>query len=163
MIIICDNSPLSGLLAINQLNLLKKIYGEITIPQAVFDEILFLTTNNIDISPILNAEWIKIKKVNFELFSHINFPPKIHAGEKEAMLLALELKADWLLIDEHEGRKIAKNLEINIIGLLGILIKAKQENYILSLRGLLEELEEKSNFRLSESLKLKAFQLVGEV
>ncbi len=158
-----DNSPLSGLISIGELDLLQKIYGKVIIPKAVFEEILLLQNNGLDISSFLNAEWISIEYVNFELFIHINFPPKIHAGEKEAMLLFLQLNADWLVIDEHEGRKIATSLGINIVGLLGILIKAKQENYITSLKDFLERLEKKSNFRLSEKLKIQALTIVDEI
>lgn len=162
MIIVCDNSPLSGLIAIGELDLLQKIYGKIIIPKAVFEEILLLQSNALDINCFLDADWISVECVNFELFTDIKFPPKIHSGEKEAMLLFLQLNANWLIIDEHEGRKIATSLGINIVGLLGILIKAKQENYIKSLKDILERLEKKSNFRLSEKLKIQALMIVNE-
>lgn len=47
-------------------------------------------------------------------------------GEAEAILLSIELKADWTLLDEREGRKVAKSLRLKVTGILGILLKAKQ-------------------------------------
>lgn len=160
MIVVCDNSPLSALLAVGELDLLRTIYGEVYVPEAVMQEIRALSEKGIDISPILQAEWIKVCPVSAQ--SHIIFAPKFHAGEIEAMLLALELRADWLIIDEHEGRKMATSLGIKIVGLLGILIRAKQEGLIPSLRVMLDNLHHHSNFRLSQPLREKALTLVGE-
>lgn len=161
MIIICDNSPLSALLAVGKLDLLMEIYGVVHIPEAVLEEINVLEKQGIDISTITQASWIQVHQVTQDF--GIVFPPKFHRGEIEAMLLALELKADWLIIDEHEGRKMATSLGINIVGLLGILIRAKQDGFIASLRDILDSLHTYSNFRLSKALVEKALQIVGEV
>ena len=160
MIIICDNSPLSALLAVGELDLLSKIYGEVIIPEAVFIEIKALENKGIDIQPILDATWIKVYKVSSK--ENLVFPPKFHAGEIEAMLLALELNADLLIIDEHEGRKMAASLGIKIVGLLGILIRAKKDGFITSLNDILTKLQNRSNFRLSSSLIKQALEIVGE-
>jgi uncharacterized protein len=159
MIVICDNSPISALLAIGELDLLQKIYGQVCIPRAVLQELEALADKGTNIASILEADWIKVYEVSP---ANVSFPAKFHAGEIEAMLLALELKADWLIIDEHEGRKMALSLGIKIVGLLGVLIRAKQDGLITSLRDFLDKLQTHSKFRLSEAIKQKAIEIVGE-
>jgi predicted nucleic acid-binding protein len=81
-------------------------------------------------------------------------------GESEAIALAYEL-GFRLVVDDKQARNIAKRLDIEIIGTVGILVKAKQLGLIDQLLTILEALENKG-FYLSQSLKTEALILVGE-
>ena len=72
-------------------------------------------------------------------------------GEASAITLALETSNSILLIDEKKGRKIAKNNGLQIIGSLGVILLAKQNNKITSVKSILG-LIQKTNFRISESI-----------
>ncbi|MCU0448028.1 MAG: hypothetical protein MUE85_24265, partial [Microscillaceae bacterium] len=108
MIVISDNSPLSAFLAINRLDILKSMYEKIIIPKAVYQELENLKLRGVDISPIQNAERIEIQMA----IPMPNVLPSgvLDAGETEAIWLAKQLNADWLIIDENKGRKVALQL-----------------------------------------------------
>ncbi|WP_416864750.1 MAG: DUF3368 domain-containing protein [Imperialibacter sp.] len=77
-------------------------------------------------------------------------------------MLALEEKADYLLVDEKKGRDIAKKEGLNIIGLLGILVQAKTVGLIPLLKPEIEILTSKIEFRLHQRLIQAALAAVGE-
>ena len=73
-------------------------------------------------------------------------------GEAEAIALALQQKAEWTLLDEREGRKVAKALGLRVTGVLGILARAWQHGQLPSLKEAIVELREEAGFRISEEL-----------
>lgn len=161
MIVVSDTSCISNLLLINHLDLLHKIYKDIYIPPAVYQEILNLEKDGNDLDYFKSREWVFVEK-NFEKKISL-FPPKyIDKGEAEAIDLAIHCKADRLLIDERKGTFLAKELGITTIGLLGILIIAKQNNLISSVKILLDQLIE-NNFWLSDRLYVQALKSANEL
>ncbi|MFK7932152.1 MAG: hypothetical protein AB8G22_01500 [Saprospiraceae bacterium] len=104
MIIISDTSPISNLLQINHLWLLKELYQEIIIPPAVQRELYAIAIQEEKIGVL---DWIKVvaptnQKLILELTADLDL------GESESIALALEFKADYLIIDEYLGRTIAQ-------------------------------------------------------
>ena len=83
-------------------------------------------------------------------------------GEAEAITLASEINADLILIDERDARRIAKNLDLKVLGTIGILIWAKQTGKIPSLKKVLSELIDNAGFRVSKSVYIKALKAVNE-
>lgn len=73
-------------------------------------------------------------------------------GEAEAIALAIELNADWMLLDEREGRKVAKSLGLKVTEILGILLRAKQLGEIESLQLVIDDLINKAGFRIAPEL-----------
>jgi predicted nucleic acid-binding protein len=83
-------------------------------------------------------------------------------GEAEAIVLANELHADWILMDETRGRNIAKLHGLHIVGLLGILLLAKEKGFVSVIKPLLDDLINKAKFRVSEDLYQKIIFNAGE-
>jgi hypothetical protein len=161
MIIVSDTSPLSNLFIIQQLQLLEKLYGKVIIPGAVMNELLQLEKRRIDLSSIKNAKWIEVIDVSDRpLVDELS--QDLDVGEAEAIVLAEMLHADWLLMDETKGRSIAKTQGLHIVGLLGVLLLAKEKGHILSVKELLNDLINKAKFRVGEELYNRIIEMSGE-
>ena len=137
--VIVNSTPIILLSNINQLELLKQIYGEITIPQAVYDEV----TEKTD-SACQNLKnhfaWIKIETIKNPLQKKM-YQAKLHDGEVEVMILAQEEpKADLVILDDNTAKKTARFLELTVTGTLGILVKAKQLKLIEKIKPLMDAL-----------------------
>lgn len=117
MIIVCDTSPLNYLILIGHVDALAELFGAIIVPEAVHRELC---------SPSAPAEgrtwslhppaWMHIRQV---IEPHAG--PGLDEGEAEAIALALELKADLLLMDDRRGRGAAARLGLQVVGLIGVL------------------------------------------
>ncbi|NJM99560.1 MAG: DUF3368 domain-containing protein [Phormidesmis sp. RL_2_1] len=151
MIIISDTSPISNLLLIGQLSLLKALYGQLIIPDAVFREIKALETFGIDVSGVQTADWIEVRAVCDQMLVD-KLVMEVDRGEAEAIALAIELNAERLLIDERIGRRVAQRYELKITGLLGVLVSAKQNKLIDELKPILDQLIQKAKFRVHADL-----------
>ncbi len=160
MIVVSDTSSISNLLLIDQLDLLQKIYTNIYIPPAVNDEILMLEKEGQDLSYFKSRKWIFVES-NFTKNISLSPPKYIDKGEAQAIDLAIHIKADRLLIDERKGTILANELGITTIGLLGILIISKQNNFILSVKILLDKLI-KNNFWVSKNLYQQILKSANE-
>ncbi|MFN7338384.1 MAG: DUF3368 domain-containing protein, partial [bacterium] len=87
---------------------------------------------------------------------------KLDRGESEGIILALELGADILILDERKGRKVARYLGLNITGILGVLLEAKQKELIMNIKPIVDQLISKAEFRISETLYRKVLTIAGE-
>ncbi len=133
--VVSNTTPLIALADIGHLDLLQKLYGEILIPEAVLNEIKTEPAKTV----VNNCSWIKVKKIKKNDEKSL-FRAKLHAGEVEVMILADEMNADLLLMDDNAAKKTAKFLGMTVTGTLGILIRAKKEGYIPAVRPLLDAL-----------------------
>lgn len=161
MIIISDTSVISNLIQISRLQILSSLFGEIIIPTTVRLEILQLEEYGISLEQFRNASWIKTQDpvdINMER----GLRESLDAGEAAAITLAKELNADYLAIDERAGRRIAKSLGIKIIGLVGILIRAKEANLIENVRPILDQLITEANFYIGEKFYQQIIENLGE-
>lgn len=162
MIIISDTTALSNLLRINQLQLLPKLYGNIIIPETVFDELQTLESFNVSIKPINQASWIKIKYVtNRLMLSDLVNKNNLDLGEAEAIALSIELQANRLLIDEKKGRTIARQYNLSIVGTLGILLEAKTKGFLSNITKEMDKLL-KIGFWIHPTLYKKIQRLAKE-
>ena len=149
MIVVSDTSCISNLLSIGREELLPRLFGEVLIPPAVLRELLRFHDRVRCVAP---AEMGKMASLSQEL----------DLGEAEAICLALELKADRLLIDEAPGRAAALREGIPIIGLVGVLVTAKRIGLLSAISPILQQLENDAGFYLSASLKENVLLAVGE-
>jgi uncharacterized protein len=121
-----NTSPLLNLAIIGRLDLLKEQFETIFIPPGVGEELRIesdLPGSRV-IGEAIDAGWIQIEKVN-DMASVKLLRRELDKGEAEAIALALQKKAEWALLDEKEGRRVAKMLGLRITGVLGILLRAR--------------------------------------
>ena len=128
MIVVSDTTPLISLLKINRLDLLQKLFGDVLIPQAVFDELTADERFDLEASQIRQKKFISVKSVNVpESVSVLKRATGLDQGESEAIVLTDELEADLLLMDEAKGRNVSVQMGISIMGTIGILMAAYEE------------------------------------
>ena len=161
MIIVSNTSPISNLIIIGEIYLLQQIYPKVLIPPAVHSELTRLPTLQPTMISLLDAGWLEIQApTNPQLLYTLN--QTLDPGEAEAIALAVELRADRLLIDERLGRNVAASYGLKLRGLLGILISAKQQGLIPVLKPILDRLINQAGFRVSQALYDRTLQEVGE-
>jgi predicted nucleic acid-binding protein len=158
MIVICDSSPIVALAILNQLDLLDRLFEKVVVPFRVFKELI--VSNKLESKNI--AAWAKDKVVETkDKRLMLAFNMILDAGESEAISLYWEKKADFLLIDEKKGRKIAIYNGIKVIGTLGVLLLSKQKGFLTAIKPSLDLLQQ-SNIRISDELYKKALTLAKE-
>ena len=155
--VISNTTPIISLLKINKLQLLKDLYGKITIPYAVFEEIEF-GRNKLFYQDLSLINWIEIKKVSNVSKKYIF---DLDAGEAEVLILAKEENADLVILDEIAGRRYAKQLELKLTGTIGVLLKAKEKGFVNSVAELFDELTKKGSW-FHPKLISKALKLANE-
>jgi predicted nucleic acid-binding protein len=127
MLLIADTSPLISLILIKKFDVLEAVFPNYIIPAAVWNELM----KHNEIRAFEKELTILSKKVR----TIKNYFPLsgIDKGETEAIILYKELKADFLLIDDKRARQTAEAMDINCIGALAVLYKAKQKKLIKEL------------------------------
>lgn len=153
MIVVSDTTAITSLLQINRCDLLPRLYGEVFIPTAVRDE---LVATHAKLPEFLRVRSVRQPAEVQRLRSELDL------GEAEAIILAKELAADLLLIDETEGRRVAVSEGVNIIGLLGMLVQSKRMGFLGSVREATSELESTAGFRVADEVKAIIFRAAGE-
>jgi len=150
MIIVSDTSPIINLAAIGHLQLLPDLFAEVIIPKAVYHEITILGAGEPGAQEIMNASWVKVVAT-----SQVLLPKLFHEldpGEAEAIALALDLHADYILMDEATGRNIALSYNLQPLGVLGILLRAKQKQLVSLVCPLMDRLQSEANFFIDRNL-----------
>ena len=151
MIVVSDASALINLARISKLELLRDLYTDLIVPEAVWQEVVIEGVGYAGADEIKNASWIKKYAVaNRQLVQALR--QDLDAGEAEAIALALEVKADLLLMDERLGRETARFLGLRYIGLIGVLIEAKHRGRIKAIKSYLDELRNVAFFRIKNEL-----------
>lgn len=153
MPVVSNTSPILNLAIVDQLDLLRQQFGEILIPNPVLDELKIgeERPGSQAIREAIASGWIQTQKVSNEPLAQL-LKQTLDRGEAEAIALALKMKAEWILLDEREGRKVAKSLGLEVAGILGILLRAKQLGEIESLQAIIDDLINKAGFRIAPEL-----------
>ncbi len=150
MIVVADTSPINYLLLIQEIDILPKMYGRVVIPRAVHEELLR------PVAPEIVRAWISGAPAWLEIRIPNNVPDsslaKLDPGERDAIMLATELRADQLIVDDREGRKQAEERHIPVIGTLGVLEEAATLG-LLDLRVAVERLQTTSFYVAPEVLR----------
>lgn len=162
--VICDSSSLIHLSAIGRLGLLKDFHGALTIPQAVWREVVQQGLGRSGVKEVESAireGWIEIREASNEPLL-TSLKQDLDNGEAEVIALAIEHQAELVLLDETEARRIAELFNLKKTGAIGILIRAKLEGKIQDLRTELDRLRTVGGFWIEEGLYQAVLQSVGE-
>ncbi|VXD17386.1 Similar to tr/Q55985/Q55985 [Planktothrix serta PCC 8927] len=161
MIIVSDTTPISELAKVELLDLLPQIFGKVVIPQGVFDELQ--TGQHPAASLVQNLAWLEVVTVNNQQgVEELQKSFNLDLGESEAIVLAEEIGASQLLIDEKAARKVAIARKLPLIGTVGILVLAKRRGLLGSVKDVLNQMQVKGT-RISERLYGQVLTLAGEM
>jgi uncharacterized protein len=158
--VICNATPLINFAAIARLDILPAIFERIIIPQAVYDE---TTGSGFPGTPFvlqaIASGWLQVRPV--ATIAPI-IPVELDDGEREAIALAIEIAERGILLDEREARQIAQRLGLQVMGTLGILLLAKNNQTIPQVRPILDNMMNVAQYWVSAALYAQVLQLAGE-
>ena len=147
--IIADSSCLILLEKIEELELLKKLFGKVIITSIIAEEFG---------NPL--PEWISIKNAENKNYQNI-LELSVDRGEASAIALAVEQSDCLLILDDQKARKLAAELKLKYAGTISLLVEAKLKGYVTSVRPLIDKIR-KTNFRLTPELEKKIIKSAGE-
>ena len=153
MLVVSDTSPISSLTQIGRAELLRDLFGVVCVPPAVLAELQRFhddIPDFLEVRPIADQARVKSLLTTLDL------------GEAEAIVLAAECQADYLLMDERRGRQVATREGVPIIGLLGVLLLAKQQHHILTVKDCVADLQSKAGFYVTEELLKRILEAARE-
>ncbi|MEA3359723.1 MAG: DUF3368 domain-containing protein [Thermodesulfobacteriota bacterium] len=149
-IIVSNSTPLINFATISELDLLRKLFNHVYVPQAVWQEVVIRGWRESAIL-IERTEWISKTSITQQrLCDSLN--KELDSGEAEAIVLAIELNADLILLDESEARNFAESQGLRYMGSIGCLTLAKSLGLIARVKPLLDKMIDKSRFWVSKDL-----------
>ncbi len=160
--VVSNTSPIINLAAIGELDLLRELYGTLTIPDAVYDEIVVRGRGQPGADEVQQFSWFVRQSVSNRALVVQLKGSGLDVGEAEAIVMAVEANAPLLLMDEKLGRAAAMRVGIRVIGLLGVLIEAKSRGHIAAVRPLLDALRAGPGFYIAPALYSQVLQQAGE-
>jgi len=168
-VVVSDTSVITNLAVIGLLGLLYDFYGTqhraLYVPLTVYREMRSRSKRNIGRPSIVTAAWIVPLPVGNtrRVRSLLRTYKKLDRGEAEAIILADEISSELLLMDESLGRTIATSFGLRVAGIIAVLIRAKHEGRIATVRPFLDALRgEPARFRIAQSLYEKVLRDLGE-
>jgi uncharacterized protein len=161
--VVSDTSVLHYLTVTGQFHCLPKLFGQVIIPNAVWQEVSRRQELPVhfQVAAAIEAGWIKIESA-YDRLAVQSLQKNLGAGESEAIVLAKEFQPSLLLMDDMDGRATAFKLKLSVTGTVGVLVRARKERLIPALKPLLDELVNIHRFRFGKKLYLAALCEVGE-
>jgi predicted nucleic acid-binding protein len=161
LIVVSDTSPILNLARIDRLQLLHLLYRQVFIPSAIYAE---LRASKCDLPPaidLISMPWLTVASAE-DRNRVRELQKNLDAGEAEAIVLAIERRADLLLVDERRGRSTATAAGITVTGLLGVVAKAKQAGLIDLAKPVLDDLIKVARFWIGPDLYNEVLTRLGE-
>ncbi len=157
--VICDTSPLLFLHALEKLELLHALYGTITVPEGVLDEIIVGRHAGAPSPAIETLEWCRIIPAPTELARDalVDLGP----GEREVLALARQRRGNLVVLDDRLARRYASVLGLRMTGTLGVLLRAKHDRLVSAVAPLVDRLA-RAGFRLDTRTRSAVLTLAGE-
>ena len=160
MTVVCNATPLINFAAINRLDILQAMFGQIVIPQAVYDE---TTGSDFPSSRVVmqasDSGWLQVRPVSTGMSA---IPSALDDGEREAIALALETGEQRVLLDDREARQVAQSLGLQVMGTLGILLLAKNQQIVPQVQPLLDAMIDMAQYWVSATLYQQVLRQAGE-
>jgi predicted nucleic acid-binding protein len=156
---IVNTSPIFYLHRLGLLQILNKLYGDITIPEAVRDELEKGREQGEDVPQLENHPWIKI--MNVDMPEYLKLIVDLGLGESEVLAIATNHPSALVVLDDKLARRIAKMQGFRLTGTAGVLLRAKEKGLIPALKPVIEKLMD-LNFRLKPDLVNAIIELAGE-
>jgi uncharacterized protein len=163
MRIVSNTSTVLNLAIIGHLDLLRQQMDLVWVPPAVISELRVDTEmpGAAVVRQALQDGWLQVQPVK-DLMLVTVLQRELDHGESEAIALALQMQADWLLLDERDGRRVAKSLSIKVTGVLGVLLRARREHQISSLAEAIMQLRLQAGFRIAPELESEILRQVED-
>lgn len=156
--VVSNATPIISLASVDKLSLLKDIFGKVYVPRAVVNEI---RTGKYPGHKELDSDFFEIAEVNNKI--NLSFLLNdLDLGEAESIVVAKEIEADLLLIDERLGYKMAQLQELPVIGTLTVLLMGKKRGLIQAVKPVLDEMIEKGRW-YSEKVYNHFLKSIGEL
>lgn len=160
MIVVSDTTPISELVKVGRLTLLRDLFRYIIIPNEVYNELI--TGTHPAATVVQSINWIEVCSVSDrQKVSDIHTATGLGLGECAAFVLAEELGADRILLDDRTARREARTRNLPVIGTIGILLLAKQQSLIPSVKDVLDALMTQGT-RISQKLYQDALTVAQE-
>ena len=160
MTVVVDSSTLITLARIGRLELSPRITGEVHVPSAVFEEVVTEAESRPGSAEVGGATWVRRGSIR-DLTSVERLRARVGRGEAEAIVLAKELGADLLVVDDAPARRVAEAEGLRVVGLLGLLLHAKHRGLVVSIKPLLDEMVA-AGFFLDEPRYRSILERAGE-
>ena len=156
---IVNTSPLFYLHRLGLLELLKKLYGHITVPEAVKKELKEGQAQGEDVPQLENYTWVEIRSVSMP--KYLQLIADLGPGESEVLALATNHPSALVILDDKLARRIAEMQRFRLTGTAGVLLRAKQKGLVPALKPIIERLLD-LDFRLKPDLVKATLELAGE-
>ena len=154
MIVVSDTSPILNLATVESLGLLRHLFHEVVIRPLVAEE---LVRHGVPVA----SEWMQVVGAQ-DRGELAKLRQQLDAGEAEAIVVAVEIKATLILIDEQRGRRLASEHGLEVMGLLGVLAEAKGRGLIPECKPLLDAIIDRAGFWIGDDLRSRYLVGVGE-
>ena len=125
MIVVSDAGPLIYLASVGHLALLQDLFGRVVVPRQVWDEVVGAGTGRPGSAAVAAASWIDVRTPSSSSLTE-RLLRILDAGEAAAIGLCHELRAELLLCDDLEARRVAAAEGIRVVGTLGLLVRGKR-------------------------------------
>jgi len=152
MIVVADASPLIAMARIGRLDLLRSVFGRLLVPGAVWREVVEGGGDKAGAADVAAADWIERRAVVDSSLVNL-LRHDLGAGEAEAIVLAREAKADFVLMDERLGRSAAHALGLKVVVVVGVLIEARARGLITDANEIMDQLHQQAGFWISAELR----------
>ncbi len=161
MKVVTNTSPLLNLAVVKEARLLPELFEQIIAPEKVREEIEILCSGDSRFQSADTSSVVDYVSVSDQ--SHVRLLSlQLDPGESEAIALALEVKADLILLDERRATRIARQLGLRTLGLLGVLMLAKNRGLIAHVRPLIDRLTNEAGFWIAPELYRQICEAVNE-
>ena len=160
MILVPDSSALITLARIGQLGLLRELAETVHIPEGVYEEVVRHGQTKLGSSEVSEAQWILQERVKD--WAGVNrLMGRVGRGEAEAIMLAQELQADFVILDDATARAVAEGEGRTVLGLLGLLIYAKERGLVSAIKPIVDAMLS-AGFYIDRELYHTVLQRAGE-